>query len=100
MGPPWRLCRWPLQVCGQLRHCSAGAPLESLPPDWRRRAEATMGALQRPLSSSQLSQPDGDTQRTVLAGSLELRLKAKQQAVLVAAAAKADAAALRNRECT
>ena len=58
-----------------------------------------MGALQRPLGRTQLCQPDGDTQRAVLAASLELRLKAKQQAVLVAAAAKADAAALRNREC-
>ena len=58
-----------------------------------------MGALQRPLDNAQLCQPDGDTQRTVLAGRLELRLEAKQQAVLVAMAAKADAAALRNREC-
>ena len=59
-----------------------------------------MSALQRPLGRTQLCQPDSDIQRTVLAGSLELRLKAKQQAVLVAAAAKTDAAALRNRECT
>ncbi len=59
-----------------------------------------MDALQRPLGSTQLCQPDGDTQRTVLAASVELRLKAKQQAVLMAMAAKADAAALRNRECT
>lgn len=59
-----------------------------------------MDALQRPLGSTQLCQPDGDTQRMVLAASGELRLKAKQQAVLMAMAAKADAAALRNRECT